>query len=132
MVHKDLYDVFWTNGLQPELVYFFDGLNWLYIIMLTVILYGMKHTELLDWFTSLCSKIKVREKYSYWIASILTAIIFIIFRGLEGMSVDASYISGMLRSMFFTVIFESIFVDIPVLLIKGFGKFIDTKTDKNE
>ena len=100
--------------------------------MLTVILYGMKHTELLDWFVSLCGKIKIKEKYSYWVASIITAIVFIIFRGLEGLPVNASYISSILRSLFFTVIFESLFVDIPVVLVKGFGKFIDTKTRKNE
>lgn len=132
VVHKDLYKVFWEDGLQPELILFFDGLNWSYIIMLVVVLYGLKHTELLDWFTVLCGKIKVPEKYAYWIAAVVTALVFMLFRSLEGRAVDVTYISGTIRSLFFTVIFESLFVDIPVLLLKGVGKYIDTKSEKGE
>jgi hypothetical protein len=54
-------------------------------------------------------------------------IIFTIFHVLEQNSITWTYITSNLRSMFFTVIFSSIFVDIPVYIIKGFGKFIDTK-----
>jgi hypothetical protein len=124
MQPKTLYEVFWENGLEPELVFFIDGINWLYVIMLTIILYGFKHTELLDWFENLWGKYK---KYTYWFASLITALIFIIFRSLEYGDLDVSYISSLLRSIVFTVIFSNIFVDIPVYIIKGLGKFIDNK-----
>lgn len=125
MVGKSLYEVFWEKGLEPEIIYFLDGLNWFYVIMLTIILYGFKHTDLLVWFEGLWGKWK---KYNFWFAAIITAIIFIIFRWLEGGVINATYISGMLRSIVFTVVFSGIFVDIPVYIIKGFGKFIDSKT----
>ena len=124
MVDKDLYSVFWERGLEPSLIEFFDGLNWFYIIMLTVVLYGFKHTNLMDWFEDIVGKYK---KYTYWFASLITATLFVIFRGLEGNVIDAAYISGMLRSIVFTVVFSNIFVDIPVYVIKAFGKFVDSK-----
>jgi hypothetical protein len=128
MVGKSLYEVFWVNGLEPELIYFLDGLNWFYVIMFTIILYGFKHTDLLDWFEGFWGKFK---KYTFWFAAIVTAIVFIFFRWMEGEVVNAAYISGMLRSIVFTVVFSGIFVDIPVYIIKGLGKFIDSKNDKN-
>lgn len=128
---KTFYEVFWKEGLEPELIFFFDELNWTYIIMLSIILYGIKHTDLLDWFVKLCEKIKIK-KYSYWMAAIVTGVVFVIFRELEYWDVNASYISGLLRSMFFTVVFSNIVVDIPVYMIKGFGKFIDTKTNQEQ
>ena len=128
---KTFYEVFWKEGLEPELIFFFDELNWTYIIMLSIILYGIKHTDLLDWFVNLCEKIKIK-KYSYWMAAIVTGVVFMIFRELEYWDVNASYVSGLLRSMFFTVVFSNIVVDIPVYMIKGFGKFIDTKTNQEQ
>lgn len=129
---KSLYEVFWSDGLEPTLIEFFLGLNWYYMIMLTVILYGLKHTNLLDWWEWLMCKIKVNPKYSYWIAALLTAVVFVTFRGLEGNVIDAAYISGLLRSIIFTIVFSNIFVDIPVYMIKGFSKFIDSKTKDSE
>jgi hypothetical protein len=126
MDNPTLYEVLWSKGLEPTLIEFFMDLNWYYMIMLTVIMYGFKHTNLLDWFTDFCGKY---SKYRYWFVSILVAIVFIIFRSLEGNVINASYISGVLRSIIFTVVFSNIFIDIPVHLIKGFGMFIDTKTN---
>jgi len=122
-----LYEVLWSEGLEPTLIEFFMNLNWYYIIMLTIIMYGFKHTNLLDWFTHLCGKL---EKYRYWFSSLILGILFITFRRLEGNQITASYISGTLRSIVFTVVFSNIFIDIPVHIIKGFSKFIDTKTNE--
>lgn len=125
-----LYEVIWEQGLQPELVGFCVGLNWLYIIILSTAFYGMTHTKTLDWFISLSDK-KWWKNNSMWFVGIIALLIFMLFAGLEG-NLDIGYISSGLRSLFFTVIFSSIFIDIPVYVIKGFGKFIDTKTKVTE
>ncbi len=125
-----LYESFWKNGLEPELITFFNGLNWLYIIMFIIVLYGLKHTKELNWYDKICAKIKV-EKYKTWIASILMAAIFAIFRWQEAtLDFDAAYVSSMLRSILFAVVFSGIFVDIPVVVIKRLGKIIDVKEEE--
>ena len=128
---KSLYESFWENGLQPELVYFLDGLNWTYIIMLVVILYGIKHTRELDWYEKLCSKFKA-GRFKTWIAAVITGLLFCLFRWHGPDTFNSEYISALLRSMFFAVVFSGIFVDIPVLVIKRLGKMIDVKDDEKK
>lgn len=120
-----LYEAIWEKGLEPQLIAFCDGLDWTYIIILTTCFYGITHTQLLDWFINLCHKFHTK-KYTMWYAALITLVIFLIFKGFEK-SITLDYIGAILQSMFFTVIFSSIFVDIPVYLIKGLGKFIDDK-----
>lgn len=122
-----LYEVIWEKGLQPELITFCTGLNWLYIIVLSIAFYGMTHTSLLDWFSELSEK-RWWKKNTIWFAAFITFFVFVIFHILEEGSLTVTYISSNLRSMFFAVIFSSIFIDIPVYIVKGLGKFIDTKT----
>ena len=126
-----LYESFWANGLEPELISFFDGLNWLYIIMFIVVLYGLKHTNELEWYNNLCEKIKA-DKYKTWIAAILMSGIFCFFRWKDPEAIfNVPYITSMLRSILFAVVFSGIFVDIPVVIIKRLGKVIDVKNDKD-
>ncbi len=121
-----LWDVVWQQGLQPELVAFCIGLNWTYIIILSTAFYGMTHTSLLDWFSDLSSK-KWWKPNAMWFAALITMIVFTFFHVLDKHSLTIDYITSNLRSLFFTVIFSSIFVDIPVYIVKGLSKFIDTK-----
>jgi len=127
MTDLSIYEVIWKQGLEPEIVLFCTGLNWLYIIILTTTFYGMSYTNLLDWFNDLIKK-DWWKKNKLWIASIINALIFMLFVQLEGRSIDAVYISSILRSMFFSVIFSNIFVNVPIFLVQAIGKFIDNKT----
>jgi hypothetical protein len=129
MTNETIYSVLWSHGLEPALVDFLIGLNWHYIIMLTVIMYGLKHTNLLSWYCTLLGKF---ERYIYWFTSLLLGFSYLIFRIFDGNPIDSFYISSLLRSIIFTVIFSNVFIDIPVFVIKGFGKFIDTKDKKNQ
>jgi hypothetical protein len=137
MVPTSLYESVWKLGLEPELIDYTNGLNWTYILTLIIIFYGVKHTDKLDWWGGFLIRVdnKLKKfkvsKYNMWFSSIVIFILFIIFRELEQHDVNASYISMNLRSMVFSVIFSNIFVDIPVYVIKGFSKFIDTKSEKS-
>lgn len=124
-----LYESFWKEGLEPELIEFFDGLNWFYIIMFIAILHGIKHTKEFGWYNRLCNKFNVIE-YKNWIAAFLTACIFCFFRWKDPeLDFNIPYITAMLRSMFFAVIFSGVFVDIPVVIIKRLGKIIDVNDE---
>lgn len=126
------YESFWEKGLEPELIYFFNKLNWTYIIMFVVILYGLKHTTELDWFTNLCAKFKI-ERFKTWIAAAIIGGLFCFFRWKDPTTTfNSEYIAALLRSVFFAVVFSGIFVDIPVVIIKRLGKIIDSKGDKEK
>ncbi len=127
-VHKDLYQVFWKDGLEPELILFLDGLNWLYIIMLIITFYGLRHTDFLDWLKSVLKSVKAK-KYTHWLIAIVVGLLFMIFRCAEGNTITAIYLSSMLRSLVVTVIFSRIFVDIPVYIIKIIRSFVDSKAE---
>lgn len=141
MIPTSLYESVWEQGLEPELIYYTNNLNWTYILTLIIIFYGVKHTDKLDWWNDFLKWLELKYgkikrlkivKYNVWFSSIFIFILFIIFRELEQHNVDAAYISMNLRSMVFSVVFSNIFVDMPVYVIKGFSKFIDAKNEKND
>ena len=61
MEPKTIYEALWEKGIQPEVILFLNGLNWLFILMSIVILYGLKHTDHFNWFDSLMDKIKSKK-----------------------------------------------------------------------
>jgi len=127
-----IYEALWEKGIQPEVVTFLQGLNWWFIIMSTIILYGIKHTNEFLWYDNLLNKIKI-ERYKNWIACTLTGAVFCLFTYMDpSLYCDVPYVSSLLRSIFFVVIFSNIFVDIPVFLIKRLGKIVDQKEVKEE
>jgi hypothetical protein len=104
------------NDIQEEIEYFFNDLNWTYIMMYVFVLYGIKHKEEFQWFNKLIEKYKV---YSVWIVGGIIGVFFITFKTLAG-EMTSEYISTLLRSGVITVIFNSVFS-------KGVSKI-----DKNE
>lgn len=115
--------------MSPELQAFFGGLNWTFIIMYTIILYGVTYKSEFDWFNDLMKKAK-SEKFTTWIVGILTGAVFCLFKWLENdPPVNWTYVSTLLRSWFLVVVFASVFIDGIVKLIKFLGKRIDDKTE---
>lgn len=111
--------------MAPELTSFFGGLNWTYIIMYTIILYGVTYKSEFDWFNDIQKKYKL-TKFTTWIVGILIGIVFCIFKNLES-GISWYYVSSMLRSWFLVVVFASVFIDGIVKLLKFLGKRIDDK-----
>lgn len=127
MESKTIYEALWEKGIQPEVVSFLNGLNWTFILMFIVILYGLKHTNHFNSFDDLLDKIGIK-KYKIWIAALITGLIFCLFKWQETPELFGwGYCSTLLRSIFFGVVFSNIFVDIPVFIIKKLGSVIDKK-----
>ena len=125
-------DTIW-KGVAPELQDFFGSLNWTYIIMYAIILYGIKYKVEFDWFNKIMIKLRTTT-FSTWIAGFLVGAVFCLFKWLENSPpISWTYISTLLRSWFLVVVFASVFIDGIVKLIKFLGKKVDDKdTDKKE
>lgn len=123
---NEILDTIWKD-LAPELKDFFGGLNWTFIIMYTIILYGVTYKSEFDWFNDIQKKLKI-AKFTTWIVGILTGIVFCIFKSLEAdPGLSWGYVSTMLRSWFLVVVFASVFIDGIVKLLKFVGKRVDDK-----
>lgn len=118
-------DTIWL-GIAPELQAFFGNLNWTYIIMYVIILYGIKYKMEFDWFNKLMKKLKTKT-FTTWIAGFLIGGVFTLFSYLETNTLTWTYISTLLRSWFLVIAFSSIFIDGIVKLIKFLGNKVDDK-----
>lgn len=125
MDQKSIYGTLWENGIQPEIIDFLEGLNWNFILMFIVILYGLKHTNHFAGFDRLLDKMNI-QKYKVWISAFIIGIVFCFFKWKENL-ISWHYVSMLLRSVFVGVAFSNIFVDIPVFIIKKLGSIIDKK-----
>ena len=124
---NSLLDIIW-KGISPEIQAFFGGLNWTYIIMYIIILYGVTYKREFNWFNKLMVKFNTVD-FTSWIAGFLIGLTFCLFKGLES-GVKSEYVSTLLRSWFLVVVFSSIFIDGIVKLLKFLGKRIDDTEEK--
>lgn len=120
----DILNTIWS-GIAPELKAFFGGLNWTFIIMYTIILYGVSYKAEFEWFNDIMKKLKT-TKFTTWITGILVGIVFCVFKHLND-GIHSEYISTLLRSWFLVVVFSSVFIDGIVKIIKFLGKRVDDK-----
>jgi len=125
MEPKSIYGALWEQGIQPEVIDFLENLNWNFILMFIIILYGIKHTNHFSGFDRLLEKINL-QKYKVWMAALITGIVFCFFKWQENL-ISWNYVSMLLRSVFVGVAFSNIFVDIPVFIIQKLGSIIDKK-----
>lgn len=99
-------DIF--KDIQGEVEFFFDDLNWTYILIYVFILYGIKHKEEFQWFNDIFDKTKRLKSFKVWIAGLIVIVLFVLFKGLES-GLEVSYISQILRSWIIVIVFNSIF-----------------------
>lgn len=126
---NEILDTIW-KGIAPELQAFFGGLNWTFIIMYTIILYGVSYKAEFEWFNDIIKRFKL-TKFTTWITGIITGLVFCFFKSLNT-GINSEYIATLLRSWFLVVVFSSVFIDGVVKLIKFLGKRIDDKEDKDK
>lgn len=95
------------DDIQTEIELFFNDLNWTYILIYVFILYGIRHKEEFDWYNQLFDGSKV-SSLKLWIAGIVTALIFSIFKWGE-CCLTFAYVSQLLRSWILVLVFNSVF-----------------------
>ena len=105
--------------IQPELLFFLSDLNWTFIIIYLIVLYGIKHTDHYEWYIDLFEKRKRLGKFKSWLAGIVIGVLFFIFRILGPNEFDSEYVSQFLRSLVLGITFSSLLVDWPIKLIEG-------------
>lgn len=112
----------------PEIYDFASHLQVYYLITLTVLMYGLKNTNELDWYKDLLTKWKL-EKGASWIAAIIIMLLFCLFRWLDAdLDFNSTYVADLLRTMLVGIILKSVFIDLP---IKIFNRFYTKKKDEN-
>ena len=114
------------EGIGPEIKYFFVDLNWTFVLMFTIILYGVSYKSEFDWFNDIMAKIKL-TKFKTWVTGIIIGLVFSLFRSLGDNPFDSEYIAQLLRSWLCVVVFSSVLIDGIVRLLKFVGKRIDDK-----
>jgi len=99
-------DIF--NDIQNEFEYFFDDLNWTYILIFVFVLYGIKNKEEFTWYNRIFDRSDKVKPFKSWVAGIFIILLFCLFRGLET-GINATYVSQILRSWIIVIIFNSFF-----------------------
>ena len=94
------------DDIQSEFEVFFDDLNWTYIFMFAIVLYGIKHKDEFIWYNNLFNA-KNWGYFKSWVAGIIIAGFFILFRWLGEDDFNSEYITQMLRSWIITIIFST-------------------------
>lgn len=98
------------NDIGLAIQDFFTDLNWSYIIIFLSVIYAIKNNhEEFDWFNDIFNKKEKISKFKLWIAGLVIAILFCIFRYTDGIApLNSVYISGLLRSMIVSIVFYKI------------------------
>ena len=95
------------EDIQEELELFFDDLNWTYIFIFVIVLYGIKHRQEFEWYNAI-SKSKNWESLKVWTAGFIIAGLFSLFRWLGENTFDSEYISTLLRSWIVVIVFHAV------------------------
>lgn len=105
------------EDIQSELEYFFDDLNWTFIIIFVFVLYGIKNKEEFSWFNKIFDLKESIKPFKVWAAGLIIMLFFTFFKYLET-GIDAAYVSMLFRSWILVIVFNSVFSD----KIKKFDK----------
>lgn len=95
------------EDIQKDVEFFFDDLNWTYIIIYAFILFGIKYKEEFLWYNRLFDKHETLKSFKVWAAGLIVMIIFCIFTSIE-VGLTSPYVSQMLRSWIVVIVFNSI------------------------
>ena len=99
-------EIIWDQ-IKEQLLIFLTDLNWRYILIFIILLMGIKNNKEFEWWVLLMEKIKLKI-YKTWITGLTIMLIFCISHHLEGDSINAKYISSLLRSFFVVIAFSDI------------------------
>jgi hypothetical protein len=94
------------------LEFFFSDLNWTFIFMFVICLYGLKHKAEFRWYNNLFNSNPKIKDFKIWVAGLIIGTFFCFFRWLDDTAVfNSNYVSTMLRSWLVVIVFNSVFTD---------------------
>lgn len=96
------------EDIQEEIEFFFNDLNWTFILIYVFVLYGIKHKEEFKWYNDLFNRNLKIKSFKVWIAGLIIAILFSFFKYLES-GMTPTYVSEILRSWIIVIVFNSVF-----------------------
>lgn len=97
------------TDIQIEIEAFFHALNWTYIFIYVMVLYGIKNNEEFDWYNALMDKYMWLKKLKIWIAGIVIGMIFTFFTYKGRVNpVDSEYFSTLMRSWILVIVFNTV------------------------
>jgi len=96
------------EDIQTEIEFFFDDLNWTYIFIYVIVLYGIKHKEEFIWYNNMFDRGKFKY-FKSWAAGLLIAILFVFFRWQGPDGINSKYFSQLLRSWIIVIVFNTVF-----------------------
>lgn len=96
------------QDIQSEIEMFFDDLNWSFIIMYVIILYGVKNKEDFAWYKDLIYNSALKN-FQVWVTGFIVGGFFVMFRGLGENALNSEYISQLLRSWIMVIAFNTLF-----------------------
>lgn len=100
------------NDIGAEFQFLFSDLNWLFVFFYAILIYGIKYKQEFDWFNDLFDHKKYLKSLKFWIAGIILLLVFCLFHFLESnKTIEASYVSQILRSWLIVIVFNSMFTD---------------------
>lgn len=100
------------QDIQHELEFFFSDLNWTFIFVFVICLYGMRHKPEFRWYNHFFNARPKIKDFKVWTAGFIIGILFCLFRWLDETVVfNAKYISTLLRSWLVVIVFNSVFTN---------------------
>jgi D-alanyl-lipoteichoic acid acyltransferase DltB (MBOAT superfamily) len=97
------------TDIQTEIEAFFHGLNWTYIFMYVMCLYGIKNNIEFDWYNELLDRKKWSSKLKVWIAGVIVGLFFCFFTYMKGPGMlNSEYVSTLLRSWIIVIVFNTV------------------------
>lgn len=96
------------ENIKNDLTLIATDLNITYMIMYSLVLYGIRYKEEFKWYNNLLDKNKEIKPFKMWIAGVFMILIHCLFKYLET-GIDAAYVSQILRSFVIVIVLNSVF-----------------------
>lgn len=97
------------ENIRNELTVIVTDLNITYMLMYSLVLYGIKNKEEFKWYNSLLDRNKDIKPFKVWIAGVFMMLVHCLFKFLESGELSASYVSQLLRSFVIVIVLNSVF-----------------------
>jgi len=98
-----------TKDIETAFIVLFKNLNWAFIIIFSLVVYGIKNDEDFEWYNDIFKNKQKLGKLKIWIAGGVMMLIYSLFCYLENPNeFNAAYVSSLLRSFIIGISLDKI------------------------